>query len=264
MLLLGASTAGIAGTANPVGHARTGYAIAAVVAVFALVAVHLITQISAQRRDAETRELVARYCAAIEKRSGTRWRVTRWAQESDIAANGDTSAKIDFTLAVEADHVDFVSFTDRVNWDWPARHRSRVRVRVEAVDANERSHVRSTVVWLSATTMKVLVHLDEPLARGSVCRVRATVDWPAKCAPLMKAARADELLASFGSDVEEIAQRVTLPAGFHVRVEPVGVGQGMGEYSAVTGLDASGRTSVRLVARAVPAYRKVGVRLDVV
>ncbi|MEU6150934.1 hypothetical protein ABZ816_13125 [Actinosynnema sp. NPDC047251] len=230
-----------------------------------LLALLVLNRVEWRRRDRSGRELLLRYGDALEKRHGRKWAVRDWLQEVDIKSNGDVRQRIAFTIVVCCDELDFCSFTDRVNWDWPVRLKRRVRVKVRSVEVGGEGGTRFGVsaAWLDHQRLKTMIHLDEPAPRDAEVSFVVDVDWPAKCAPFVKGYLPDELLVSFGNTIACARYVITLPAGYHVRVDKLGLVPGRDVYELTQSVNDAGRPRLTLVVRDLPAYRKVGVKLDV-
>jgi hypothetical protein len=261
LLLVAGSTAALVGG----GSVGTAGSVLSAVGVAALLVLLVVNRLEWRRRDESERQLLLRYCNTLEKRHGQKWAVNDWLQEVDIQANGDVRQRISFTIVVMCDLLDFCSFTDRTNWDWPDRYKRRVKVKVRSVEVGGEGGTRFgfTTAWIDNTSkLKVMVHLDEPASRGSEVSFRVDLFWPAKCAPLMRGYEADELLVSFGATIPHARYVITLPAGYHVRVDKLGLVPGRDDYELTKAINRAGQPETTLTVRDIEAYRKVGIKLD--
>ncbi|MEJ2854800.1 MULTISPECIES: hypothetical protein [unclassified Saccharothrix] len=208
--------------------------------------------------------LVLHYCDILEKRHGRKWAVKDWRQDVDIEANGDVRQRIAFTIVVRCDELAFCSFTDRVNWDWPARLKRRVRVHVRSVEVGGEGGTRFGVTssWLDDKRLKTVVHLDDPVQRDAEVSFVVDMFWPAKCRPLMRGQAPDEMLVRFGEPIPLAQYVITFPVGCRVRVDKVGLSPG-DDYALSHVLDRSGKPEITLSAEGVGAYQLIGLKLDV-
>ncbi|MFI9811056.1 hypothetical protein [Saccharothrix variisporea] len=221
---------------------------------------------SRAERDASTARLsrlVLHHCDTLEKRHGRKWAVKDWRQDVDILANGDARQRIAFTIVARCDELNFVSFTDRVNWDWPERFKRRVQVHVRSVEVGGEGGTRFEVStsWLDDRKLKTFVHLDNPVPRDGEVSLVVDMFWPAKCRPLMRGHAPDEMLVRFGEPIPLAQYVITFPEGYHVRVDKVGLSAGDG-YALSHVLDRWGRPEITLLAEDVPAYHLIGLKLD--
>ena len=76
--------------------------------------------------------------------------------------------KVCFTVVAEYDRLDFVSFHDRVNWDWPEKHQGKVKVEVRTPESYGIGGTRLDIThrWMRKGQIKTFIHLDKPIARG--------------------------------------------------------------------------------------------------
>lgn len=231
--------------------------------VAGLVVLHAANRSEWGRRDAEARRLLLHYCDMLEKRYGREWAVKDWHQDVDILANGDVRQRIAFTIVARCDELNFVSFTDRVNWDWPVRFKRRVQVHVRSVEVGGEGGTRFAVstFWLDDKKLKTFVHLDDPVPRDAEVSLVVDIYWPARCLPLVRGHAPDEFLVSFSEPVASARYVITLPAGYHVRVDRVGLRSG-DRYALQHVRHRTGGTEVSLSVNDVEPYRKVGVKID--
>lgn len=216
-------------------------------------------------RDAHLSRLVLHYCDSLEKRHGRKWAVRDWRQDVAVQANGDVRQRIAFTIVARCDELDFCSFTDRVNWDWPTRLKRRVRVHVRSVEVGGEGGTRFGVTssWLDDKRLKTVVHLDDPVPRDATVSFVVDMFWPAKCLPLMRGRATDEMLVQFGERTPSAQYVISFPVGYHVRVDKVGLLRCDRHFLSLVH-DRFGRPEVNLSAENVQAYSRIGVKLDVV
>ncbi|GAA0226270.1 hypothetical protein GCM10010492_25700 [Saccharothrix mutabilis subsp. mutabilis] len=207
--------------------------------------------------------LLALYCDVLEKELGHRWRVVAWSQESRINEDGDVRQRLAVTIEADCDRMVFLSFTNRVNWDWPdLRHLVTVDVRTPEVHGIGGTRLVTTDHWIRVGMVKTFVHLDSPLVRGEQFTFLVDVFWPEMCLPFARGHEPDVFLVSFGEVAELISYTVVLPAEFTAKLDHVGLDPRRDSYALVMRSGADGTVEVSLTVRDVPAYRKVGLRID--
>lgn len=260
LLLAGGFTAAAAGQ----GAFRiTGLAVAAgaVALVFVVLAVNRAVW---RGRDVLERRLLLEYCDIMETRYGQKWAVTRWVQQVDIQPNGDVRQRISFSIVVLCDFLDFCTFHDAINWEWPRRYQRRVKAHVRSVEVGGEGGTRFdfTSSWRDLRKLLMVVHLNEAAPRGSEVSFSVDLFWPAKCLPLMRGRGPDSFLASFSEPVPFAQYVITLPAGERVSFDRIGAPYGQGEHVLTSTVNALGQPEITLTVRDIPAYQKFGVRLD--
>lgn len=222
-------------------------------------------EIEARHWDKEPHSRLLRdYCDVLEKELDHRWRVLAWSQKSTISRNGDVRQQLAVTIAAACDRMTFVSFTNRVNWDWPEQYRERVTVDVRTPETNGIGGTRliSTDHWIRIGTVKTFVHLESPLTRGEQFTFVVDVFWPEMCLPFVRGHEPNVFLVSFGDTADLINYTVVLPAGFTAKLDHVGLDPRQDSYALVVRSGVEGEVEVSLTVRDVPAYRKVGLRMD--
>ncbi|ROP39502.1 hypothetical protein EDD40_4891 [Saccharothrix texasensis] len=208
--------------------------------------------------------LLAYYCDLMEFERGQRWRVQSWSQEVRVRDNGDVDQRVRVTVVAECDRLDFVSFHDRVNWDWPEKNRDRVRVEVRTPERHGIGGTRLDVThrWLRKGQIKAFVHLDRPIVRGEEFTFVAEMFWPEKCLPFVRGDGPDSFLVSFGEITRMVEYRVVLPKRWAVNFEHFGLTPGRDDYVLTASVNQEGRMVASLTVRDLPGYRKVGLKLD--
>jgi hypothetical protein len=228
--------------------------IAGVLGLYFLLAAN---KIEWRRRNDGQRAVLRRQCDNLESR-GQKWRVRRWAQEIIVQANGDVRETIEISAVVECDVLDFVSVVTGPHWDWPDRLRPRVRLNVRSVQGRTRYDYTSD--WIARNRLKVLVHLTEPASRGDVVSFVVDLQWPAKCAPLMRGHRQEDFVLFFDKPVEEVKYVVVLPPGFSVFYDKVGLTAD--DSTLVSEPTRSGQVETVLTVLNSPVNKNFGMRLD--
>nr|BFE47433.1 hypothetical protein GCM10017745_08600 [Saccharothrix mutabilis subsp. capreolus] len=258
-----AMTLAVSGSGVALGGARlVGFALVAA-GVAGLRALLAVTRSEWGARDERARQLVMRHCDDLEKKHGRKWAVKAWRQDVDILPNGDARQRIAFTIVARCAELDFCSFTDRVNWDWPARFKRRVQVHVRSVEVGGEggTRFRATWVWLDDKRLKTFIHLDQPVLRDAEVSFVVDLLWPAKFAPLLLGRTPDEVLVSFGERITSAQYVITFPAGCRVRVDKLGLGPD-DRYVLTHVWGPTGRPEVALSFEGIEAYRKVGLKID--
>lgn len=232
--------------------------------LLALFGLLVANRVEWRRRVEVDRRLLRNYCDTLEKRHGQQWQVKSWVQEVDVRPNGDVFERISVTVVVECDLLDFCSFTNGPNWDWPDRYRPKVKVKVRSVEVGYEGGTRFdyTSTWLSRSRLKTMVHLNEPAPRGSEISFVVDLEWPAKCAPLMQGYSADKFVVAFSRPLEFAQYVVVLPADYRVCFDKIGLIQGRNDYTLVSAVNHARQTETVLTVRDVPAYHEFGMRLD--
>ncbi|XVV03670.1 hypothetical protein ACQPW3_41240 [Actinosynnema sp. CA-248983] len=231
--------------------------------VAGLLAVLSVNRSEWARREEDLSRRLLHYCDTLEKQ-GRKWAVKDWHQDVDILANGDARQRIAFTIVVRCAELDFCSFTDRVNWNWPTRLKRRVQVHVRSVEVGSEGGTRFGVtwLWLDDKRLKTFVHLDEPVPRDAEVSFVVDILWPAKFGPLMRGHTPDEVLVSFGEQISRARYVLTLPQGYRLKVDRLGL-RPTDRYDLLQGWGPDGRPTATLSVENVAAYRKVGMKIDI-
>lgn len=244
---------------------KAGAIVAVAVGVLGLFFLLVANRLEWRRRTELDRRLLRRYCDTLEKRHGQQWHVAEWDQEVHISENGDVWTRIGLTAVAACDMLDFCSLLDGPNWvDWPDRHRRKVKVKVRSVEAGGEGGTRSdvTFTWTSRSRIKIMVHLNEPVPRGTEVRFVVDLAWPARCVPLMRGYSAEDFVLRFGGPVDRVRYVVVLPSGFRACYDKIGPLRDADEYSLTSEVNRAGQVETTLVANKPPARRRVGMRLD--
>ncbi|GGP80295.1 hypothetical protein GCM10010185_62660 [Saccharothrix coeruleofusca] len=180
-----------------------------------------------------------------------------------IGGNGDVCKRMVFTVVADSDRLDFVSFFERVDWDWPLKWRNRVSVEVRTSTNGGSGGVRldTTHQW-TERLVKTFVHFDRAMRRGEKITLTAEVCWPAMCLPFVRGRGPDVFLVSFTDVTSLVEHVVVLPKGWQVNYEELGLTEGEDSYAIATSLNRDGRVEAALTARDVPGHRKIGLKLD--
>lgn len=246
------------------GGIRIAAIIAVVVAVLGLFALLVVTKREWRRHADLDRRLLLRYCNLLHERSNTAWRVLDWRQVVTIEANGDAHDKIRFTALPDCDTLDFLTFWEGPNWEWPGRHQRRTGIRVRGMELDGDSDRRFDVtsVWLTRGRLKVMVHASEPVLRGTKINVQAEFTWPAKCLPFIQG-RQEEFVKIFTPGLEHLEYTVVLPPGLSGDWYGVGLKALTERYSVRQHVNKNGREEIRLVADGVATGARVGMKLEI-
>ncbi|MFJ6670668.1 hypothetical protein ACIQMJ_06115 [Actinosynnema sp. NPDC091369] len=260
LALVGGFTAAAVGH----GHVRTAGLASVACAVVVVFAMLVVNRVVWRGRDVLERRLLLEYCDRLENVHGQKWSVKSWVQEVDIQPNGDVRQRISFTAVALCEMLYFCTFHDRVNWDWPRRHRRRVQAHVRSVEVRGEGGTRYdfTTSWLDNGALKMVVHLHDPVPRGGEVSLSVDMFWPAKCLPLMRGDRADEFLTSFSEPVPFARYVIRLPSGERASFDKIGMLTEQDDCTLTREVDQVGRPETTLTVRNLPAYRKFGVRLD--
>ncbi|MFI9006878.1 hypothetical protein ACIGNX_06580 [Actinosynnema sp. NPDC053489] len=209
-------------------------------------------------------ELLAYYCDLIERERGQRWRVQAWAQEVRVGENGDVDQRLCFTVVAECDRLDFVSFHDGVNWNWPQAHQDQVRIEVRTSERHGLGGTRLDIThhWTRGGRIKTFIHLDRPISRGEEFTFVADISWPRKCLPFVRGEGPDSFLVSFSEITSLIEYRIVLPKRWTVNFEHLGLIPGRDDYVLTASVNRDGCPVASLTVRDLPSYRKVGMKLD--
>ncbi|MEO6084823.1 MAG: hypothetical protein ABIQ18_17100, partial [Umezawaea sp.] len=231
--------------------------VAVVIGVLGLYFLLVANKIEWRHKTDGERAVLRRQCDNLESR-GQKWRVLRWAHEIIVQANGDVRETIEVSAVVECDVLDFVSVVAGPHWDWPDRLKPRVRLNVRSVQG--RTRYDYTYDWIARNRLKVLVHLTEPASRDDVVSFVVELQWPAKCAPLMRGHRQEDFVLIFDKPVEEVKYVVVLPPGFGVFHDRLGL---TADDSTLTSEPTrSGQVETMLTVLDAPANKQFGMRLD--
>ncbi|MDX8028617.1 hypothetical protein SK803_00270 [Lentzea sp. BCCO 10_0856] len=243
---------------------RAAAIVAVIVAVLGLFALLAANKLEWRRRTELDRRLLLRYCNLLHERCNFTWRVTDWRQVVTIEANGDTHDKITFTAVPDCDALDFLTFWEGPNWDWPARYQRKTQVHVRSVELEGEGGTRfdATTCWLSRGRLKVLVHLSEPALRDTEISLVAEFSFPAKCQPFVQGAP-EEFVKRFSPGPEHLEYTVVLPPGCSGYWDGVGLKSGTERYSIQRRTNTSGREEISLIADRVRNGARVGMKLDI-
>lgn len=244
---------------------RAAALVAVIVAILGLFIVLVANKLEWRRRTELDRRLLLRYCDLLHERGNFTWRITDWRQVVTIEANGDTQDKITFTAVPDCDALDFLTFWEGPNWEWPERYRRKTDVRVRSVELEGDgggTRFDVTTCWLSRGRLKVMVHLSEPALRGTEISLAAEFTWPAKNLSLLQGAP-EEFVKKFSPGPEHLEYTVVLPPGCSGYWDGVGLKSGTERYSVQRHTNTSGREEISLVADRVRTGARVGMKLDI-
>lgn len=244
---------------------RAAAIVAVVVAVLGLFVLLVANKLEWRRRTELDRRLLRRYCDRLHERCSFTWRITEWRQVVTIEANGDTRDKITFTAVPDCDELDFLTFWEGPNWEWPERYRRKTSVHVRSVELEGDgggTRFEVTTCWLSRGRLKVMVHLTEPALRDTEISLVADFFWPAKNLPLLQG-EPEEFVKKFSPGPEHLEYTVVLPPGCSGYWDGVGLKSGTENYSIQRRTNTSGREEINLVADGVATGARVGMKLDI-
>lgn len=248
---------------------RTGVRAAAIVvvivAVLGLFVLLVANKLEWRRRTELDRRLLRHYCDLLHERGNFTWRITSWHQVVSIEANGDTQEKITFTAVPTCDTLDFLTFWEGPNWEWPERYRRKTEVHVRSVELEGDgggTRFDVTTCWLSRGRLKVMVHLSESALRDTEISLVAEFTWPAKNLPLTQGSP-EEFIRKFSPGPEHLEYTVVLPPGCSGYWDGVGLKSGTERYSIQRRTNTSGREEISLVADHVRTDARVGMKLDI-
>ena len=244
---------------------RAAATVAVVVAVLGLFALLVANKLEWRRRTELDRRLLLRYCDLLHERCNFTWRITDWRQVVTIESNGDTTDKITFTAVPTCDALDFLTFWEGPNWEWPERYRRKTEVHVRSVELEGDgggTRFDVTTCWLSRGRLKVMVHLTEPALRDTEISLVAEFTFPAKCLPFVQGAP-EEFVKKFSPGPEHLEYTVVLPPGCSGYWDGVGLKSAAESYSIQRSTNTSGREEINLVADGVATGARVGMKLDI-
>jgi hypothetical protein len=260
LALVGGLTAAAVGR----GYVRTAGLALVAGAIGVVFAMLVVNRVVWRGRDVLERRLLLDYCDILEKLHGQKWSVKSWVEEVDIQPNGDVRQRISFTVVALCEMLYFCTFHDRINWNWPSRHRRRVQAHVRSVEVGGEGGTRYdfTTSWLDDHKLKMIVHLHEGVPLGGEVSLSVDMFWPAKCLPLMRGEHADEFKASFSEPVPFARYVIRLPVGERASFDKIGMLTEQDDYTFTSGVNPHGQPETTLTVRNLAAYRKFGVRLD--
>lgn len=243
---------------------RAASTIVVAVAVLGLFVLLATNKLEWRRQTELDRRLLLRYCNLLHERCNFTWRITDWRQVVTIEANGDTLDKITFTAVPDCDTLDFLTFWEGPNWEWPERYQRKTDVFVRSVEVDGEGGTRFdvTTCWLSRGRLKVMVHLSEPALRDTEINLMAEFSFPAKSLPLMQG-QPEEFVKKFSPGPEHLEYTVVLPPGYSGYWDGVGLKSGTKRYSIQRRTNTSGREEISLVADGVSTGARVGMKLDI-
>jgi hypothetical protein len=244
---------------------RAGAVVAVGIGVLGLFTLLVAQRLEGQRRSELDRRLVKRYCNTLEQRYGHACRVKSWKQVVVVDTNGDTHETITLTVTPDCDFLDFFSFWQGPDAeDWPESARRKVRVKVHSPVRDGRGGTRHdfTLAWAERNRLCVTVHFGQPVPRGGEIEIEAVLDWPGKCAPLVRGDSPEEFVLAFDPPASRVEYTVVLPRHCAVRYDIVGVGAGWHDCALDRRDNKLGQAELTLVAHDPPVGRRVGMRLD--
>lgn len=242
---------------------RAGAVVAALAAMLGLLVVLAANRKGTRHRAEVAERLLRRYCATLEDRYQHMPRTTEWRQVITIDRKGNSSEQIRCTIVADSDYVDFFSMQSGAGWDWPTRLQNRVRYHVRfAMNGPEGgTHPDVTHAWPTRDRVIITAHLSQPIPKGGTASFDAKIWWPLKCEPLVRR-HVEEFTRFFPVPVEVLHYTVVLPKGCQGYVNVIGLDHAANDYEIRNNPNGHGCSELSLVARNVPAGRRVGMRID--
>jgi len=208
---------------------------------------------------ARDQRLVAHYCNVIHRLRGAPLRIKMWDDVTVIDARGGAVETVNVVARVEDAETHFYRFRIGPGWDQPERQRSKAVCVVRGGDAGPDYH--TTTSWLADGRMEVHAHLPAPAAVGVDLRIMLVITWPGMCEPLVGRRVADDYVLHFGQEVDMVRYVLVLPRGETASFERIGFEDDDDRYRVRATENPAGLVEVSLIARAVPARHRFGLRL---
>ena len=255
--------AGAASALVGVSAIKTGAAVAVIIGVLGLVALLFASRFGLLEKTELCNRLVARYCALMIDQCGYSWRICRWVDTMLILPNGTTRETITVSAIAECDRMDFFKIYAGSGWPQPERHRKSVRAKVRTVKADgvgTRPDV--TLTWSREGKLQIIGHFYEPVRRGGEVNLQVELDWPGRCAQLMRRHTPEEFAVNFTHGATHFEYRITLPAGVDVYYNTIGFVDGEDNFQCTCGKVNGGEVEIRLVACNVGRNKRAGLLLE--
>lgn len=206
------------------------------------------------------RALLNHHCDLWYEQTEHRWRIDHWDEVVKVVSpNGDADVSVTVRALVEAQALPYfrVRLGSGRHWspDWEQK---RVNVTVRNVD-DMGPRWEETTRWLPDGRLEVLVHFrGAPPRKGDELRLHFHAHWPGRVQPLLRG-EPDTYLFKWGRPLALLNYRLELPTGSDVRYTPINLRPAVDAIETTAGRK---NTVVELVARDIPAGRRIGMRLD--
>lgn len=258
--------AGLLGTVVGNQAVRTGAFVVVIVFVTSAMLLLLADRRRLKRAYETNRSLLTRYCdVMIESCTGPAVSIETWQQDVYVHPNGDVKEVITIKAVALRERISFIRLTAGSRWDQPEKYRRGVKVTARSLtptgDPGPRWNV--TTPWISAQKMASILHLHEPIRRGEEVLFEMIRTWPAKCLPLLRGETEEfSIRASSFLVIQQATYSVVLPSGFDAAYELIGSTEPGAQLSTHTACDREGRKTFAWHAKNVPAWTRVGIRLE--
>jgi hypothetical protein len=241
---------------------RVAAFVAAMVAVLGMF-VALVTSVRRLRDRAErSQRLLTQYGNILQSYVNS-WRILDWDEHTVVDLRGDTRHLITVRAVVESDILRFFRIRLGCRWNQPTRYQKKVRLTVRSLEVDGLGGTRPDTVmsWLPDGRMEAIIHLRHAMSKGDQLNLSLEIDWPRKCAPLMRG-EPDEFVMRFTHRIERAACTIVLPADRDVYVDLIGLKADEDRYELDRQVISNGHGEVRLTAHQIEPYRLFGIRLD--
>lgn len=242
---------------------RAAIIIAVLLANLAFIALLIASRAESRKRVKRAERLLARYCTSINEILVQSWRFVSYHVTYDIGARGDTKQTVKMRLVVESEELQFFRARIGPGWEQPTRMRSKVKAEVVSLLADGVGGVRwdLTSSWLPDGRLEILAHCLNPAPKGTEIALQLHLDWPRKCAPLVRDREPDNFLLGFTRPLKEMSQILTLPRGAEARYELVNFDPS-DDFTVESEEIAGRRQQITLRANGLQPGKKRGLRVD--
>ncbi len=243
---------------------KAGAIFAVAFAVLGLIALLSFNRIELKNQVDLYRGLLARYCTTLAERSNHAYRTLSWNDVFIISARGDVRETITVRAVVDCEELDFYKIYSGPGWSQPPRSRGEVRARVRSLEVEGVGGARRDVTtsWSERGNLEIIAHFGEPALRDSEISLQVELDWPGRCAPLMRRRVPEEFAVAFSGPLRKLDYLIVLPEGFDAYHDVIGLNRGRDTFESMR-VGVGGRNvEIRLTAHDVDQGRRVGLRLD--
>jgi hypothetical protein len=243
---------------------KAGAIVATMLAILGLFVLLTVSRIQLKSRNEVVEKLVKHYHFALETRYQHAWRTKSWHQIISIDRHGNTTEEIICTIVADSEFVDFFSIWSGTDWDWPAHYQKKVRYHATTAMNGAEGGVRltGTHTWYDRDRLSIIVHLSQPIPKGTEATFNLLITWPLKCAPLIQRGAPEEFARTFPAPLESLHYTVELPRGYQARFDTFGLRNGTTKYDINSSTTEQGGTTISLTAEDVLANQRVGMRID--
>jgi hypothetical protein len=244
---------------------KAGAIVATLVAILGLLVLLTASRSRLQSRNHTLEALLQHYCAALETRYHHLPRTKSWRQVITIDRQGNTTEQISCTIVADSEFVDYFSIWCGTGWTWPVHLQKKVRYCLTTARNGHEGGVRPTVTdsWYDRDRLAIIVHLSQPMSKGSEASFDLTIRWPLKCAPLIRRGEPEEFARTFPRPLDSLYYAVDLPSGYHqARFDTIGLKGGTTKYRTRQTSTKEGGRRITLTAEKVAAGQRVGMRID--